>query len=683
MIDFKPSIFNGYVIIALLIVPQFLFGQTSDQKDETDKIVYSIPGVSQNQLESVLKGDLDVSSILPLVEKLFAQTPDEGVLLVDELLLSEKVKENSREWAILLYYKTEFSVNYFITYEELEFLQENLEQCISFFKRKKMQHWLAKSYSLLSNISFHHSFNNNDFLYEKASSANEKALKIALEIETEFPASYSILGEIYRIKGNICLQKNDCPIDLVMADYNIALRYVTLNKDETGQSKILIDKALVLAKLEQKNFNNESIENPIRLFEKAISISSLPNDQINAQLEYAIYLQNKYHLTFDQSWNRKSNNQLIMILNHDNGRKTEAYFQFAANYQSLLSYTADDLTDTEYHKLLDTVVLYYQKSIEASRLENNIRVYNEVFDRLATVCPYFPEEKCSELLIMANEVKSHYLQKNKSINEKITKRNEQFRMTIESQKRKGIWMNFAILSLISLFIFLYSFYRQKVQNLNSILAIKQEVLRAQMNPHFISNTINAIESLVNQRRNNEASEYLIDFSRLCRLVINHSRDSSISLQEEIETLKYFLSLEKLRLSDDLEYSISIDRNLNSDTIMVPPLILQPFIENAIWHGIKNKPEPKRGELKIEVNKISDRVIECIIEDNGVGRAKARELQKASVVDQKSWGTTLTQERIKFLDKDKDASLEIIDLVDSNNEARGTRVKIILPIRIKK
>ena len=149
-------------------------------------------------------------------------------------------------------------------------------------------------------------------------------------------------------------------------------------------------------------------------------------DQFNARLEYAIYLQNKYHMTYDQSWNRKSNDQLNTILNLANSRKAEAYFQLAANNQSLLSYTADDLTDEEYDNLLDTVVIYYQKSLEASRVENNIKVYNEIFDRLATACPYFPEDKCSELLIEANEVKGYFLQKNKSINEEITKRNEQF-----------------------------------------------------------------------------------------------------------------------------------------------------------------------------------------------------------------------------------------------------------------
>lgn len=246
-----------------------------------------------------------------------------------------------------------------------------------------------------------------------------------------------------------------------------------------------------------------------------------------------------------------------------------------------------------------------------------------------------------------------------------------------------MWREIIIIILVVLLVILYLMYHYKIKNLCNSIDIKQEALRAQMNPHFISNSINAIESLVNQGRNDEASEYLIDFSRLCRLVINHSRDSSISLKDEIATLKYFLSLEKLRLADDLEYIISIDPQLNAELIMVPPLILQPFIENAIWHGIKNKPEPKNGKLKVEVNKLTNNKIEFLIEDNGVGRFKAGEIQKASVVKQKSWGTKLTKERIRYLENAIDASLEFIDLFDKNNEARGTTIRIILPIQTKK
>ncbi|MEO1628604.1 MAG: histidine kinase, partial [Bacteroidota bacterium] len=127
-----------------------------------------------------------------------------------------------------------------------------------------------------------------------------------------------------------------------------------------------------------------------------------------------------------------------------------------------------------------------------------------------------------------------------------------------------------------------------------------------------------------------------------------------------------------------EYSISIDDRLVLDDIRVPPLILQPFVENAIWHGIKNKPEPINGELKIEINWLSDHQIEYIIEDNGVGREQAKAIQKESAIDKKSWGVSLTKDRIDYLQNGKGASLQFVDLYDANQRPRGTKVIVHLP-----
>lgn len=247
------------------------------------------------------------------------------------------------------------------------------------------------------------------------------------------------------------------------------------------------------------------------------------------------------------------------------------------------------------------------------------------------------------------------------------------------QNRNEIWLYCTIIFFMTSIIYFYFFQKQRLKYLNKTVEIKLESLRAQMNPHFISNSINAIESLVNQGRNDEASEYLIDFSRLCRRVLDHSKDPNVSLREELDTLKCFLSLEELRLSEDFKYTISIDHQINPESIIVPAMIFQPFVENAIWHGIKNKEEPRRGIVKIEINKISEKQIECIIEDNGVGRVRAIEIQKTSVLRNKSWGTTITEQRISSLKELKNADLKIIDLYDENQEPKGTKVILSLPI----
>ena len=152
-----------------------------------------------------------------------------------------------------------------------------------------------------------------------------------------------------------------------------------------------------------------------------------------------------------------------------------------------------------------------------------------------------------------------------------------------------------------------------------------QALRAQMNPHFISNSLNAIEELIHDKQAQKAADYLIEFSRLCRMVLNHSRYEEITLQEEIESLKYILSLEQLRLPDKLKYAIEVDPELESSHIRIPAMLIQPYVENAIWHGIY--PKEGIGQVKVIIRKKSAQQLECIIEDDGVGRAKSLERKK--------------------------------------------------------
>jgi len=666
------------LVFWVLLMPWFGgFGQNLEPKDKVHNFIHSIPGVSGNQLESVFNGQKSVQSILPLIEKLAMQDPNTCALVVNELLLHERVKHFTRPWAILLYFKTKVELDRYLGNEELAILKENIEQCVAYFTAQKDVDWLVRCLNLQADVLFHLSYNKNDSLFVEASSISARVLRLLQKDQNEEGKSYGLYGEIYRIKGNICMQKVSCPLDSVLHYYDDALEYFTLNEDRSGQSKILINKAIALSTTSKDSIN------PEYYYQKAIKISESVNDQYHAYLKYAIYLQNKYLETADPIWTQKSNELLDKILSISQNRRSEVFFQKAVNMQSLLAYTADDISDDAYERLMDTVVHLYRKTFEYCKDENNAVVYNEMFDRLVTACPYFPEENCTEILTMANELKSYFLKKNKSINEEITRRNEAFRIALEEQRRKQLWLGFVLVGLVAILFFVYFTYRQKIRNLNTTIEIKQEALRAQMNPHFISNTINAIESLVNQGKNDRASDYLIDFSRLCRLVINQSRVGVITLKEELETLNYFLSLEKLRLGEDLKCHIAVDPQIKTDHILIPPLILQPFVENAIWHGIKNKSNPKEGILNIKINRLTVNMMECIVEDNGVGRQKSKEFQAASVVDQKSWGTTLTNERIWYLNKDKKAELEIIDLYDAEGNPSGTRVKIILPIRLKK
>lgn len=264
-------------------------------------------------------------------------------------------------------------------------------------------------------------------------------------------------------------------------------------------------------------------------------------------------------------------------------------------------------------------------------------------------------------------------------NELTEKYNSDRQRSLQEEKNKR--NNLALGSVAGLVILMLGFgyihQRRNNEEMNRQLKSRMEALRAQMNPHFISNALNAIDSLVNQGRNKEASHYIIQFSRLCRVILNNSRHESVTLDEEIQMLTYFLNLEQLRMGDRLKYKMDIDPTLNIDQIAVPSMILQPFVENSIWHGIVSK--PGGGTVLVQIKKRDEQMYQCVVEDDGIGREKSAEL-KAQMITRPSLGLAITEERIEKLHKIKGSHIVTEDLRDNNGKAAGTRVTITLPIQ---
>lgn len=200
---------------------------------------------------------------------------------------------------------------------------------------------------------------------------------------------------------------------------------------------------------------------------------------------------------------------------------------------------------------------------------------------------------------------------------------------------------------------------------------------AQMNPHFLSNSLNAIEHLIHQRKNREAAKYIVCFSRFSHQVLQRSRRPTISLQEEVQLLGYFLELEKLRFQNKLSYDIEVAADLRTELIEVPALFLQAYVEDAIWDGIK----PKRGTgaLKIVLKK-EDKYLLVRIQDNGIGRDASRALKIHAQQQQETLGVKVSEERVLGKTKIKRAHVETIDLFNASGEAAGTCVQIRLPIK---
>jgi streptogramin lyase len=219
--------------------------------------------------------------------------------------------------------------------------------------------------------------------------------------------------------------------------------------------------------------------------------------------------------------------------------------------------------------------------------------------------------------------------------------------------------------------------KQRLQMENDLLALEQKALRLQMNPHFIFNALNSIQGLILQKDEKTARYYLAKFSKLMRMILESSRNPIISLEDEISILENYLALEKFSSEGHFDYEISIDPSISKDEYGIPPMLIQPFVENAIIHGLKHLEE--KGKISVIFTRENGFLI-CRIIDNGIGREKAR-LINNSQVDQhhKSTALEVTQERLDILNPNGVKSLEIIDIQGVNGEAGGTEVLVRIPV----
>jgi len=208
--------------------------------------------------------------------------------------------------------------------------------------------------------------------------------------------------------------------------------------------------------------------------------------------------------------------------------------------------------------------------------------------------------------------------------------------------------------------------------------LEQKALRLQMNPHFIFNSLNSIQSFIISNDSENAINYLAKFSQLMRLILTTSREAYIPLSQEISLLKHYLDLENMRFNNRFNYEIRVESGMDTEYMGIPPMIIQPYIENAILHGFMNK---KTGDCRLLVQMWEEEdYILCVIEDNGIGREKAMEIKQKSGLIQKSQGIIITKERLDILNKQlkNKISVEITDLKDEAGKATGTRVRLVIP-----
>ncbi|MFK7783227.1 histidine kinase [Psychroserpens sp.] len=270
---------------------------------------------------------------------------------------------------------------------------------------------------------------------------------------------------------------------------------------------------------------------------------------------------------------------------------------------------------------------------------------------------------------------------------------------LESQKNKSLFLGSLIIAFLIFLASLFYFKRLKTKKKAELVSIELKetqkrlaiekqyrdselkALKAQMNPHFIFNALNSIQDYIVLNQKNLASDYLGKFADLIRNYLHFSDTGFISISDEVHNLNLYLELEKLRFEEQFEYKFDIEESANSDVINIPTMLIQPYVENALKHGLLHKKSERK--LHISISKISNKIIECIIEDNGIGREKSKEINMKREAQHKSFALNATTERLDLLNfgRVKKIGVTFVDLKD-NDKAVGTKVILKIPI-IKK
>ena len=318
----------------------------------------------------------------------------------------------------------------------------------------------------------------------------------------------------------------------------------------------------------------------------------------------------------------------------------------------------------------------YLSISEAHRMRNDYRnalQYYEKYVGLADTLRRLEQAKLTGQIKLNEELglrqkKIEFLEKDLELN------NQELTLLYQERKLQRLLIYFLIALILILGITGFLIFRisRKRRKMNLMLALRS--LRTQMNPHFIFNALNSVNSYIAQSDERAANKYLADFSRLMRDVMENSEHDFIPLSTEIRILQLYLNLEYTRFKEKFQYELYIDPALDKDVVFLPPMLVQPYVENAVWHGLRYLDKP--GFLKVSFTQKEQGLL-IIVEDNGIGRQKSEELKTANQKTRISTGLKNTANRVRLINELHQTSVKIS--VSDPENGNGTIVQIIVPI----
>ncbi len=535
--------------------------------------------------------------------------------------------------------------------------------------------------------------------------------KIQSSLANVLKAKGDYQGAIQNIKKSISYFKNfedKIPQAIVVNKVNLGAIYVSLKdwknadkyfleafnhpftqKTPPALNSVCINLAITKTELNQLNEALKYAKIAEKSEKRPISLANLYNNIANIYEKKASYaLANAYYKKSLQLY-EKTNNQNGIIKSYNNlgnnARKWQRLKE-AEHYllrANTLLKDADNLSSLRYnYQMLST--LYNEKKDYKTALSYNV-LEQAIQDSIYSL------EKQKAIADFEVAYETEKIERDKNL------ANQQLKIAqLESTKNKYLFYSALIILCLLLLagLFYYSRFKAKkkaeiitleLKETQKRLALEKQykdselkALKAQMNPHFIFNALNSIQDYIVLNQKSLASDYLGKFADLIRNYLHFSDTGFISIPDEVHNLKLYLELEKLRFEDALIYNFEIEANANSEAIKIPTMLIQPYIENALKHGLLHKKDDR--VLSISIAKTSEKIIECVVEDNGVGREKSRAINTKRQQQHKSFALKATTERLNLLNygKERKIGVEIIDLKEKDI-AKGTKVILNIPI----
>ena len=508
-------------------------------------------------------------------------------------------------------------------------------------KTRNLSHWLQ--------INLHEELGDvytaqNDFKNSEKSYQNGLTIAKKHLITPKITDLNSKLGKLSFTQGNVNEANTYFNNSLDLASEENKQRS-TVEKERVADfynSNREFDKEIELRKnnLSTLETLNDEVITENRFLEK----DSITTQKTNYKIASAYVQQEKYEeaIPYLKESISQANKKNDLIIEKDATRKlSEIYKAVGNNVEALNNYQS-------YVILVDK--LYIQKEQEianASKFSRDLA------------------KKQQRIVGLENERK---LSENKLL---ISSKDQQLIASSNTKQRLFIYSLLAGILLLSLLAF-FMYRNNKQQKLNNnLLALRS--LRSQMNPHFIFNALNSVNSFISSNDERTANRYLTDFSKLMRAVLENSEEDFIPLEKELELLQLYTKLEHFRFEDKFDYSINIDSDIDINKFAIPPMLLQPYVENAVWHGLRYKKE--KGNLDISILKINEEIIQIEISDNGIGRQKSKALKTQNQQKHQSKGLGNIQKRVSILNKMYQDKVDVF-IEDIINEG-GTKVVLTL------